>query len=133
MDRLLQENVGRADFHNLAKIQHRDPVTEIDAQVQVVSNEDICQAELLLQVRQQVDDLRLYRDIQRRHRFIGHDDTWFNSKRGSNGNALTLPAAQFMRIAAAGCGRQTHQLEEFRDFLREITSAEEVVAYRLSQ
>ena len=41
--------------------------------LEVVGDEDDRQAELALQVAQQVEDLRLDRDVERGHRLVGDD------------------------------------------------------------
>jgi hypothetical protein len=44
-----------------------------------------------LQVHHQVDDLRLDRDVQRRHRLVGHD-LGLERQRARDGDALALAA-----------------------------------------
>ena len=66
---------------------------------QVVRNEEIGNAELVLQVLQQVDDLRLDRDVERRHRFVGDDQARLDRQRARDADALALPAAELVRIA----------------------------------
>ena len=53
---------------------------------QVVGDEQIGQAEPVLQVEQQVEDLRLHRDVERRDRLVGDDQ-----RSGSSASARAMP------------------------------------------
>src|SRR5207244_7923389 len=57
----------------------------------VVGDEDIGQSELILQVGQQVEDLRLDGDVQSRHRLVGDDQ--LRPQRQGAGDADSLPLA----------------------------------------
>ena len=63
--------VGRRDLDDLAEVHHGDPVGDVADDREVVGDEEIRQAEPLLQLLEQVDDLRLDRDVERRHRLVG--------------------------------------------------------------
>src|SRR5512138_1399456 len=66
----------------------------------VVSNEQISQTKFSLQVLQDVQDLRLDGDIQRRDRLITDNKTRTESQSTRNADALALPSGKFMWIAA---------------------------------
>ena len=68
---------------------------------QVMADEQDRQAHLLLQVQQQVDDLRLDRHIERRGRLIRHQHRRPQDQGAGDGDALALAAGQFVRIALA--------------------------------
>jgi hypothetical protein len=58
----------------LAEIHDGDAVAEMcSTTCEVVGNEDVGEAELCLQVLQQVEDLRLHRHVQRRDRLVADD------------------------------------------------------------
>ena len=69
----LVQLVGGGDLDDLAEVHHRDPVAHVRDDGQVVGDEDVGERELALQVGQQVDDLRLDRDVQGRHRLVADD------------------------------------------------------------
>ena len=46
----------------------------------------------------EVDDLRLDRYVERRDRFVGHEQLRLHRKRAGNGHALPLPAGELRRI-----------------------------------
>src|SRR5512147_2303703 len=66
----------------------------------IMSNEQIRETKLTLQIPQDVQDLRLNGDIQRRDRFIANDKARAQSQGTCNPNALTLTTREFMWIAA---------------------------------
>ena len=73
---------------------------------QVVADEQQRQAELVLQIDQQVDDLRLHRNVQRRHRLVADDQVGAGRQRARDADALALAAGEFVRIAADRVARQ---------------------------
>jgi hypothetical protein len=71
---------------------------------QIVRHEQIGQAELILQIRQQVDDLRLYRDIKCRDRFVGDDQFGSQRQRARDADPLSLPAGELVRVSVVVLG-----------------------------
>src|SRR5205814_10476150 len=69
----------------------------------------------LLQLHQQIDDLRLYGHVERRHRFVGDDQRGVQRERARQTDALVLPAAELVRIAAQAIRIQADQLEQLAD------------------
>ena len=61
---------------------------------------------LLLQVAQQVDDLRLDRHVERRDRLVGDDELRVDGERARDADALALAARELVRVARAR-GRAT--------------------------
>ena len=73
------------------------------------------QTESLLEIAEQVDHLRLNRDIERRQRFVGDDEAGFDRQSAGDTDALALPAGEFVRIAVGVLGAQTDEVEQFGD------------------
>ncbi len=67
---------------------------------QVVGHEQICQAELLLQVLQQVQDLGLDRNVQGRDWLVADHQLRMGSQGSGNANALALAARESVWVAA---------------------------------
>jgi hypothetical protein len=61
------------DLDQLAEIHDRDAVADVLHHREVVGDEEIGEAEALLQVLQQVDDLRLDRHVERGDRLVADD------------------------------------------------------------
>jgi hypothetical protein len=62
--RRIEHRIGRPDLDDLAQIHHRDAMGEMAHHAQIVRDKQDRQAQPLLQLQQQVEDLRLHRDIQ---------------------------------------------------------------------
>src|SRR5262249_44566060 len=72
-------------------------------------------AQLRAQIGEQIEDLRLYRDIERRDRLIGNNEIGRGRKRSGNGDALALTAGELMG-QPLGVGRvEADKLEKFDD------------------
>ena len=61
---------------------------------------EVGQAEVGLQVLQQVDHLRLHRDVQRGHRLVGDDQVRVHGQRPGDADPLPLPAGELVRVLA---------------------------------
>ena len=81
------------ELDDAAEIHHGDAVADMLDHGEVVRDEQVGQAELALQVDQQVDDLRLDRDVERRDRLV--------ARRSASARARA-PA----RCRCAGAGRR---------------------------
>ena len=75
-------------------------------------DEHVGQVELVLQVLEQVDDLRLDRDVQRRHRLVGHDQLGPQRERAGDADALALAAGELVRVAVVVLRVQPDQLQQ---------------------
>ena len=87
------------DLDDLPKVHHRDAARDVLDDREVVRNEDVGETQTLLQVLQQVDDLRLHRHIERRHRFVADDEPRLDRECARDADALALPAGELVRIA----------------------------------
>ena len=79
---------------------------------EVVRDEEVGELELLLQVLEQVDDLRLDRDVERRDGLVGHDEVGVDGESARDADSLALPARELVRVAGGGVGRQPDDLEQ---------------------
>ena len=80
-----------------------------------MGDEQVGQPALLLEVMQQIDDLRLHRNIQSAHRLVADDEFRFNSQCPRNADALALSATELMRIAQRVRWVETDGFQQFRD------------------
>ena len=112
VDRVLFGN-----FHNFAKIHHRDTVRDMPHHRKIMSDEQIGQPHIALQILQQIDDLRLDGNIKRRDRLITHNKARAQDQRTRNADALTLAARKFMRKAIQRAAWQANTVQHFSDLL----------------
>src|SRR5205809_4388138 len=92
----------RAEIHDGNAVRH-----VLDDR-QIVADEEQREAELPLQILQQVDDLRLDGDVERRDRLVADDQFGFRGKRPGDADTLALAAREFMRSAAQRVARQAY-------------------------
>ncbi len=69
-----------------------------------MGDEKVRQFELLLQIFQQVDDLCLNRNVERRDRLVADDETGFDRQGAGDADALALAARELVRIAIGVVG-----------------------------
>ena len=80
--------------------------------VQVVRDEDVGQAEVALQVLEQVQDLRLHGDVERRDRLVADDQLRVDRERAGDADALALAAGELVREAVVVLRVETDDLEQ---------------------
>ncbi len=122
------ENVlGRPDLHHPPEIQHGDPVGEVVHDAEVVADEQIRDVLVALEVREQVEDRRLDRDVQRRGRLVAHDDPRVAGECSRDRHPLLEAARQLRRPhrqVALGQPHRADQLEQPLGQLLAMVAAE---------
>jgi hypothetical protein len=108
----------RPDLHHRAEIEHRDAVADGLHHGEVVADEKVGQAELALEVGQQVQHLRLHRHVERRDRFVEDQDARVGGQRPGDADALRLPAGELVRVAVEELLAQVHGGEDLGDRAR---------------
>ncbi len=73
MMRCREDAILRSDLHHAPEIHHHHSVGDVSHHREVVRDEEAREPAALLQVLEQVDDVRLDRDVERRDRFVGDD------------------------------------------------------------
>ena len=76
-----------------------DAVAQRAHDFQIMRYEQVGQPALTLQLAQQLDDLRLHRQVQRRGRLVEQDEFRFKRDGAGDGEALALAAGEFVREA----------------------------------
>ena len=76
---------------------------------QVVGDEHVGQAELVLQLLEQVDDAGLDRHVERRHRLVEHDQLRLEGEGPGDADALALAAGELVRVPVGVLGRQADE------------------------
>ncbi len=90
----------------VAQVHHQHLVRDVAHHAEVVRDEEIGQAELGLQVVQQVQHLGLDRHVERRHRLVGHQQARVEHQGPRDRDALALAAGEHVRIAVGVLGPQ---------------------------
>src|SRR5579864_7796904 len=111
MNWIASDKVCVADFYNLALIHDCDAGREIAHHGHGVRDEEVGQAEVALQLCEQVDDLRSDADIEGRYRLIADDELRPQCQGAGDADALALTAGEFVRVALAGGFVEAHGAE----------------------
>src|SRR5258708_39282833 len=89
--------IGQLD--DLAQVHDRRALTDVLDHAEVVRDEEVGEMEPLLQVLQQVDDLRLDRDVERGDRLVQHQEARGHGQRARDSDPLALAARELVRVA----------------------------------
>ncbi len=92
MHRVAEEFLPLGRFHQPATAHHGNPVGHVVDNRQIVRDEQVCQAEFLLQVFQQIQHLRLNGDVQRRDRLIADQQFGLQGQGAGDADTLSLTA-----------------------------------------
>ena len=103
VQRGVKDLVDGRKFNDLPEIHDRHAVAHMANHRQAVGNDHHRQPELVLQAFQQIDDLRLDGNIQRRDGFIAKQQFWSRGQRARNADTLALAAGKLVRIAPGPC------------------------------
>ena len=112
MPRLGVQLVPAGQLDDLAEVHDRDLVADVPDHGQVVRDHHVGQAQLVLQVLEQVDDLGLDRYVERGDRLVGDDQLGPQRERAGNPDALPLAAGELVRVAVVVLGVEADQLEQ---------------------
>ena len=82
--------------------------------VQAVRDEQVREAQALLQVLQEVEHLRLHRHVERRYRLVADDELGLGGERTGDPDALALAARELVRIAGRHGRGEPHELQQLR-------------------
>ena len=127
MLRIGKQRAARRELDDAAEIHHRDAMADVLDDREVVRDEEIGQAELRLQIHEQVDDLRLHRHVERRDRLVADDHLGLDGERARDPEALALSAGEFVRILPHLVGPQADAREQPGDALGPLFARRDVV------
>jgi hypothetical protein len=96
MRRIAKDIVRATLLDNAAKIHHDDAVGEMAHHMEIVADEQDRQTETLAQIREQIDDLSLDRDVERCNRLVGDNEVRIGRQGTCDGDALALASREFV-------------------------------------
>jgi hypothetical protein len=105
------ENAGHvAGLDDSSQIHNRDAIGNVADDGQIVRDEQIRETEFALQLFQQIQDTGADGYIERRNRFIQHQQLRLQSQGAGDTNALALAARKFLGVAAGVLGAKADHL-----------------------
>ncbi len=105
-------------FDDPAKIQDRDFMGQIADHREVVRDEKVREPQTILEILEQIEDLRLYREIQGAGGFVTDDQARFHSERPGDTDALALAPGKLVGVTILGCGGQADLFQQGSDVSR---------------
>src|SRR5579859_2809816 len=115
MERVVEDFGGRRELHQLAQVHHPNPVADVFHDRQIVSDEEVSQAELSLEITEQIQNLRLDRYVEGRDRFVADDELWVEHERPRDADPLALAAAELVRVTPGVLGAKADQGHDLAD------------------
>ena len=94
---MLEHLVRGAGLDYPAVLHHEDAIAHVVDDAEIVGDEQVAHPQLVLQVGQQVQHLRLDRYVQCRDRLVADDHLRLGCQRPGDGHALPLPTGEAQR------------------------------------
>src|SRR4051794_17156555 len=104
--------VRSALLDDLPEVHHRDPVTHPPDDSKIMGDEEVREPELVLEVLEEVEDLGLDRDVERRDRLVTHDQLRVQGQCTGDADALPLPPGELVRVAIDEVGTEPDDVEQ---------------------
>ena len=96
----LEDLLRLGELDDVAEVHDGDPRADLPHHREVVRDEDVGEVELGLERAQQVEDLRLDRDVERRDRLVAHDQLRVQRQSAGDADPLPLAARELVRVPA---------------------------------
>ncbi len=94
-------------------LHHHDPVADLRRDPQIVGDEEHGEVEPLADIGEELENLRLDADVERRDRLVRDQHLGLHRQRSGDADALALAARELVRKAVERVGREAddaHQL-----------------------
>ena len=117
----------RPDLDDLAEVHNGHTVGDMTHDGEIVCDEQIRESELLLQLLQEVHDLRLDRDVERGNGLVEHHHLRVQGQRPCHSDPLALAARELVREAVRMFGAQADGPQKLLDPTASFASRVKVV------
>jgi hypothetical protein len=134
MTGMREQLAGRRGLHHLTGVHDDDPVADLGDHSQVVGDEEDSHPDLVAHLGEQLEDLCLDRDVERRGRLVGDQDLGLAAQRHRDHHPLTHAARELVRVLTQPLGRvrDPYELQNLdRPSLAGLAAGSAVSAYRL--
>src|SRR2546425_7025398 len=127
MEQVHEQLARRRLLNDPPEIHDGHAIGHLANEVEVVGDQEVRQPLLPLDVSQQVQDLRLDRDIQGARRFIEQEKFRFGCEGSSNRNPLSLASGELMRKSIEVVGPQSDVFKKLRGSFDRLGARHQVV------
>src|SRR5579859_1015742 len=121
------QKVARGQLDDLADVHHRHAIADVAHHRQIVRDEQIREVELPLQLFEQVDDLRLDRDVEGRDGLVAHDEARLHRERAGDADALPLAARELVRVPIGEVRIESNDAQQLLDALLLFPAPRQIV------
>ena len=125
--RLAIEIGGRCELDDLAEIHDRDTRRDVLDDGEIVRDEEIGEATIALEILQEIDHLRLNRNVECRYRLVTDDQLGLHRERPRDADALPLAARELVRVARRILGPEPDFVEELPNAFVRLGAGGELV------
>ena len=109
------EHLPRRRLHDVAEVHDRDAVRDLTNDREIMGDEQVGDPELLLEVLEQVEDLRLDRHVERGDRLVAHDQLGAQRNGPGDPDPLALAARELVRVAVVVLRVEADALHQLLD------------------
>lgn len=103
---------GVAVFHDFTFVHDGDVIRHVVNNREVVGNEDHGEFHFPDELLEEIEDLGLDGDIQRRDGLVCDDEVRLGGKCSGDGDSLALPAGELVRVLATEAGIKSDSFHE---------------------
>lgn len=107
--------VGGAQLHDTTQVHDGDAVAQMPHDPEVVGNEEKREAELAPELGEEVQHLRLNRNVERRDGLVADDEARVQREGSCDAYALLLSAAELVGVAQLHVAPKAHEIHELED------------------
>jgi hypothetical protein len=118
MKRLDENFLPPSHLNHASQIEHGDPLSDLLDDREVVRDEDHRQGQPPSQVKKEMQDLCLNRDVECRHRLVEHQQLGPQGQSPGNSQSLPLASRELVRIALEDRFTKPHRVEQGADLRR---------------
>ncbi len=115
MEGPLEERIGGGLLHDLAEVHDGNPIGDLPDDREVVGDEQVCDAELGLELAEERQHAQLHRHVQARGDLVGDHQVRPEREGSRDGDALALTARELVRVPARRVPGQPDPVEEIPD------------------
>ena len=102
--RMREQLLGRTVLDDLAELHHRHAVAHLCGHAKIVRDEQHSEMELLANVGEELEHLRLHRHVEGGHRLVGNQHLGVECERPGDTDTLALPAGELVGVTIGGAG-----------------------------
>ena len=106
VERVCKNLLSVGSLDEIALVQDADTVGNVFDHAQIVRDKKASTLGFFLNILEQIDDLRLNRNVKGGNAFVGDNELRFHDKGAGNPDTLTLTAAELLRITLRLRGTQ---------------------------